>query len=160
MYFDTETRVTEASPEELKLWLRLNACNNLVMNHLRNMLRSQFNTTLPRYDLMAQLVNAPHGLRMGELSDRLMVSNGNITTITMQLEKEDLVERILNKEDRRSTFIRMTPKGKKAYAKMVKAYEKTLTEFFAQFSEANTKKLYKSLSDLKVTIMPKEQEDK
>ena len=110
MSFDTETRVNESSSEELKLWLRLNACNNLIQNELRNVLRSQFQTTLPRYELMAQLSNAPQGLRMGELSERLMVSNGNITTITMQLEREDLIERILNREDRRSTFIRLTPK--------------------------------------------------
>ena len=153
MSFDTETRVNESSSEELKLWLRLNACNNLIQNELRNVLRSQFQTTLPRYELMAQLSNAPQGLRMGELSERLMVSNGNITTITMQLEREDLIERILNREDRRSTFIRLTPKGKKLLTKMVKAYDKCLSESFAKFSEANAKKLQKSLADFKSAIM-------
>lgn len=157
MSFDTETRANDSSSEELKLWLRLNACNNLVQNELRNILRSQFNTTLPRYELMAQLTNAPQGLRMGELSDRLMVSNGNITTITMQLEKEDLVERILNKEDRRSTFIRLTPKGKKLQTKMVKAYDKCLAETFSKLSDANAKKLAKSLADFKTAILTQTQ---
>ncbi len=152
MSFDTETRVNESSSEELKLWLRLNACNNLIQNELRNVLRAQFQTTLPRFELMAQLSSAPQGLRMGELSERLMVSNGNITTITMQLERDDLIERILNREDRRSTFIRLTPKGKKLLTKMVKAYDKCLADSFAKFSDTNAKKLQKSLADFKTAL--------
>ena len=152
MIFDVETRITEKSNQSLALWLRLQACHNLVLNYVRDKMRQQFNVTLPRYDLMAQLAGQKNGLKMGELSARLMVSNGNITTITTQLEKEELIERILSTEDRRSTFVRLTPKGTKAFNKMQKAYDAYIQEAFSQFSETNTKKLQKSLSDLKKTL--------
>lgn len=150
MTFDVEARLNNNSSDSLKLWLRLHACNNQVLNYVREKMRQQFQTTLPRFDLMAQLAGHKNGLKMGELSARLMVSNGNITTITLQLEKEELIERLLNHEDRRSTFIRLTSKGSKLYNKMAKAYEQWLVEAFAQISEAQHKKIYKSLSDLKV----------
>lgn len=154
MTFDVETRINTESSDTLKLWLRLHACNNQVLNYVREKMRQQFQTTLPRFDLMAQLAGNKNGLKMGELSERLMVSNGNITTITLQLEKEELIERILNSEDRRSTFVRLTSKGNRQYKKMANAYEQWLAEAFAQISDAQYKKIYKSLSDLKVATAP------
>ncbi|MDY3331237.1 MAG: MarR family transcriptional regulator [Pelistega sp.] len=152
MTFDIEARLNDNSSDTLKLWLRLHACNNQVLNYIRERMRQQFQTTLPRFDLMAQLAGNKNGLKMGELSERLMVSNGNITTITLQLEKEELIERLINYEDRRSTFVRLTSKGTKLYNKMAKAYEQWLMEAFAQISDAQHKRIYKALSDLKEAI--------
>ncbi len=154
MTFDVETRISTESSNELKLWLRLHTCNNLILNYVREKMRQQFQTTLPRFDLMAQLAGHKNGLKMGELSERLMVSNGNITTITLQLEKEELIERLVNYEDRRSTFVRLTSKGNRLYKKLDAAYEQWLKEAFTQLSETQHKKIYKSLSDLKELTAP------
>src|SRR5687767_11278207 len=88
---DAATRVTDDHHESLRVWLRLLACSNLIGNHVRQQLQSRFGITLPRFDLLAQLERAPQGLKMGELTQRLMVTGGNITGITDALEREGLV---------------------------------------------------------------------
>ncbi len=61
---------------ELKVWLRLLTCTSLIEAEVRSRLRSSFDTTLPRFDLLAQLDRAGDGLTMGELGSRLMVTGG------------------------------------------------------------------------------------
>jgi DNA-binding MarR family transcriptional regulator len=90
---DLETRATREDHQALRLWLRLLSCTVRIETLVRLRLRRDFNTTLPRFDLMAQLERSVNGLRMNELSQRLMVSGGNVTGITDQLEREGLVAR-------------------------------------------------------------------
>src|SRR3546814_3494542 len=72
----------------------------------------------PRFDLLAQLDRSPDGLSMGELSARMMVSNGNITGLTDRLVEEGLVKRTPSARDRRSSHVSLTPAGKKAFDAM------------------------------------------
>ena len=107
-------RETAARPDDhraLRLWLRLLTCTQLIERHVRSELRVRFGTTLPRFDLMAQLERHSEGLKMNELSRRMMVSGGNITGITDQLVKEGLVERVPQPSDRRAFRIRLTRTG-------------------------------------------------
>lgn len=152
MCADVETRLNESDSDSLRLWLRLNSCNNQVQNYIREKMRQEFNLTLPRFDLMAQLIGHKNGLKMGEISERLMVSNGNTTSIVLQLEKDGLVERLINQEDRRSTLIRLTTKGTKLHNKINKSYVQWLEDIFATVSTAQYKRLHKDLSDLKLNI--------
>src|ERR1700689_1909663 len=71
---DLEPRATEDDHQALRLWLRLLSCTMRIENRVRSGLRTGFSTTLPRFDLMAQLERHPDGLRISELSKRLMVS--------------------------------------------------------------------------------------
>lgn len=147
MNIDLETRINDSSSDDLRLVLRLAAFNNLIQNELRNRLRLHFDMTAPRYDLLAQLANESQGLKMGELSERLMVSNGNITAISLQLEKAGLISRTTNRQDRRSTFIKMTAKGKKTFAKIETEYNQWVQELLSKLSEKAKKTLYKSLEE-------------
>src|SRR5919112_4393745 len=97
---DSETRLRDDHHVSLRLWLRLFACTSLIEARIRQKLQATFNMTLPRFDLMAQLERAPEGLKMGELSQRLMVTGGNITGITDALEREGLVVRDVDPDDR------------------------------------------------------------
>src|SRR5580658_7986163 len=108
---DLETRATKSDHEALRLWLRLLSCTVRIENLVRGRLRQEFETTLPRFDLMAQLERHPDGLRMSEVSKRLMVSGGNVTGITDQLEREGLVARSLDPSDRRAVSVKLTKKG-------------------------------------------------
>ncbi|CAG4885286.1 MarR family transcriptional regulator [Georgfuchsia toluolica] len=146
---DTETRATSQDHHTLRLWLRLQACSNLIQGQIRSRLRSQFDITLPRYDLMAQLERSPKGLRMGELSKRMMVTGGNITGITDQLVAEGLVVREGNPEDRRAYIVKFTPQGHEAFAKMAIIYEKWVIEFFDGMKEMDRYQLHSLLATLK-----------
>ena len=94
----------------LRIWLRLLTCTQLIERAVRSRLRERFGTTLPRFDLMAQLERHPEGLKMNELSRLLMVTGGNVTAIVDQLEKEGLVERLDEPADRRAFRVRLTPR--------------------------------------------------
>ena len=108
---DMEARAHSEHPEALRLWLRLLTCTQLVEKQVRSQLRERFDTTLPRFDLMAQLERAPDGLKMNELSRRMMVTGGNVTGITDQLVAEGLVDRVDVEGDRRAYRVRLTPRA-------------------------------------------------
>ena len=113
---DLEARAHEDHHDALRLWLRMLTCTQLIEQRVRSRLREQFETTLPRFDLMAQLERSPEGLKMNELSRRMMVTGGNVTGITDQLEAEGLVERSAVANDRRALCIRLTEAGRKVFA--------------------------------------------
>ncbi len=146
---DTESRVTNEHAEALRLWLRLLACTNLVENHIRSRLRQQFDITLPRFDLMAQLERSPKGMKMGELSKRMMVTGGNVTGITDQLVSEGLVVREDNPSDRRAYIVKLTAEGRKAFKKMAKAHEMWIVELFGGIDEIQRHQLYSLLAIVK-----------
>ena len=146
---DSETRVTPDDHQSLRLWLRLLACTNMIDAQIRSRLRVQLDTTLPRFDLMAQLERVPNGLKMGELSKRMMVTGGNVTGITDQLVSEGLVVREDNPGDRRAYIVKLTPEGRKQFKKMADAHEKWILELFAGLKEADKQGLYGTLADLK-----------
>ena len=119
-------RETAARPDDhraLRLWLRMLTCTQLIERQVRNQLRLRFSTTLPRFDLMSQLERHPEGLKMNELSRRMMVTGGNITGITDQLVKEGLVERRPLPADRRAYRVKLTRAGSKAFAEMAREHE-------------------------------------
>ena len=108
---DAETRAVSDDHGAIRLWLRMLATNRLVETRTRRLLQERYATTLPRFDLMAQLERAPKGLKMGELGKRMMVTGGNVTGITDLLEKEGLVERVADPNDRRAWLVRLTAGG-------------------------------------------------
>ena len=97
---DTETRANAQDHMALRLWLRLLACTNHIEAPLRTRLRQQFDGSLPRFDLMAQLDRHPGGMKMRDLSRQLMVTGGNVTGLTDRLVAEGLVARHDDPNDR------------------------------------------------------------
>ena len=146
---DLEARAHAEHPDALRLWLRLLTCTQLIEKQVRGGLREQFDTTLPRFDLMAQLERSPEGLKMNELSRRMMVTGGNVTGITDQLVAEALVERVDVAGDRRAYRVRLTPKGKKLFNDMARQHEQWIVDAFAGLSERDVAALHKLLGKVK-----------
>ncbi len=136
-------------PEELRLWLRLLTCSQLIETRVRSSLRDQFDTTLPRFDLMAQLQRAPEGMKMNELSRRMMVTGGNVTGITDQLVAEGLVERMEVQGDRRAYCVKLTPKGRKQFSDMAHQHEGWIVDAFAGLSPKEIATLHRLLGKVK-----------
>jgi DNA-binding MarR family transcriptional regulator len=149
---DRESALVSDDKLELKLWLRLLTCGNLIESAVRARLREIFATTLPRFDLLAQLDRAPEGLTMGELSSRLMVSNGNVTGLTDALAREGLVSRLTEPSDRRSLRIRLTAAGKRAFDQMTPIHEQWIEEMMAGLSRQEKALLLELLGKLKASL--------
>ena len=146
---DRETIARSDDHRALRLWLRLLTCTQMIERVVRSRLRSRFGTTLPRFDLMAQLARHPEGLKMSELSERLMVTGGNVTAIVDQLEKEGMVERLDEPADRRAFRIRLTRAGEKTFAEMAREHEEWVVQLFAGVSGREQDELLKLLAKVK-----------
>ena len=146
---DLEARAHSEHAQELRLWLRLLTCSQLIEKRVRAGLREQFDTTLPRFDLMAQLERHPEGLKMKELSHRLMVTGGNVTGLTDELEKAGFVARVAQPEDRRSFVIALTPKGRKAFERMATVHESWVIELLGGMPDQSKQQLYELLGQMR-----------
>jgi DNA-binding MarR family transcriptional regulator len=147
-----EARAADGDHASLKLWLRLLATTTQIETEIRRRLRAQFDTTLPRFDYMAQLHRHPEGLRMNELSRRLMVTGGSITGLTDQLEHEGFVARETAADDRRATLLRLTPSGRHAFDEMATVHEAWIIELLGGLNAAERSTLHGLLGRLRVTM--------
>jgi len=146
---DAETRVRDEDHVALRTWLRLLTCATLIEGELRKRFRTEFDCTLPRFDLMAQLERHPHGLAMGQLKDLMMVSGGNVTGLVSQLEEQGWVLRFPDADDRRSYRVRLTDAGARAFARMARVHEGWVVELLGGMNEKEQDALLLGLRRLK-----------
>ncbi len=146
---DLASRLTIEHHQSLKLWLRMLSCTVRIENEIRSRLRESFGITLPRFDLMAQLERHPDGLRMGELSRRMMVTGGNVTGITDLLEREKLVRRVPDPKDRRAYSVTLTDAGRAAFAEMAAVHERWIEELLRDIPADQKTALIELLSHMK-----------
>ncbi|MEZ5872925.1 MAG: MarR family transcriptional regulator [Nitratireductor sp.] len=126
-----EAAVEPESKESLRLWLRILKTTRLVEAELRERLRVNFNTTLPRFDVMSALYRNRDGLKMSELSKLLMVSNGNVTGIVDRLSDDGLTLREAVSGDRRAMRVRLTTRGVEEFRRQAEAHEKWVGELLS-----------------------------
>jgi DNA-binding MarR family transcriptional regulator len=144
-----DSRLTDDHHESLRLWLRLLTCTHLVETHVRKALAKEFKTTLPRFDLMAQLERAPQGLQMGELSRRMLVTGGNVTGIVDQLERSGLLVRTEDPADRRAYLVKLTKEGRRLFGQMAAEHETWIVKLFSGIPKRERRALTESLSRLR-----------
>jgi DNA-binding MarR family transcriptional regulator len=155
MDIDAETRVQDRPgdhQDELRLWLRLLTCSTMIQSEIRTRLREGFDVTLPRFDLMAQLDKVPEGMTLGELSRRMMVSNGNITVLVETLVQLGLVAREAHATDRRATVVRLTATGRESFGAMAAEHGDWIGSLFAGLSADEVQLLMKLLGRMKASV--------
>lgn len=156
VWIDAETKVSDAPHDhraELRLWLRLLACSTLIENEVRRRLRTEFDFTLPRFDLLAQLDKAPDGLVLGEVSKRLMVSAGNVTALVDRLLEGGLITRTASPTDRRVQIIRLTEEGRRAFRAMAEDHGDWIGDLFSGLKANEIDQLMALLGKLKGSVL-------
>jgi DNA-binding MarR family transcriptional regulator len=149
---DAETKAVERPGDhhaELRLWLRLLTCTTLIEGEVRRRLRDNFEVTLPRFDLMAQLDKTPGGMTLGQLSSRMMVSNGNVTGLAERLVAQGLLDRKPSPSDRRAQIVSLTAEGRRAFRTMARAHENWIAEIFAGLTPGEIEQLMRLLAKAK-----------
>lgn len=149
---DRESSLTKDDRLDLRVWFRLLTCATLIARSVRQGLREEFGITLPKFDLLSQLDRAAEGLTMGELSRRLMVTNGNVTGLIDRLVTEGLVARQPSPRDRRAQLVRLTPAGKQAFDAMIPKHQDFIAERFDGLSRAELADLHRLLGKLKTSF--------
>ncbi len=149
---DRETALTKDDRLDLRVWFRLLTCATLIERDVRQGLRGEFGITLPRFDLLALLDRAKHGLTMGELSRGLMVTNGNITGLIERLMQEGLVDRQPSPRDRRAHVVRLTAAGKAAFDAMIPKHQDFIADRFQGLARGDLAELHRLLGKLKASF--------
>lgn len=153
--FDAESKALEAPGahhDELRLWLRLLTCSNLIESEIRTRLRERFDVTLPRFDLMAQLDRAPSGMTLSEVSQRMMVTNGNVTHVVDKLMAAGAITRRASKTDRRAQVISLTEAGRAEFRAMATEHEAWLARLFGGLNPDELRQLMALLARAKASV--------
>jgi DNA-binding MarR family transcriptional regulator len=137
----TAPGISRDSKERLRLWIRLLRASRTIEAELRERLKKDFDTTLPRFDVMAALFRCPEGMLMSDLSRFLLVSNGNVTGIVDRLVSEGLVSRSRRNGDRRTSMVRLTDAGIRQFETMASAHEGWIGELLGSVGEDETRRL-------------------
>jgi DNA-binding MarR family transcriptional regulator len=127
--------VSDLSKRRLKLWIRLLGVTRAAENRLRDYLRVEHDTTLPRFDVMAALYRRREGVTMSELSRMLLVSNGNATAVVDRLEADGLVRRTPSDTDRRTVYVALTEAGVTRFEGLASGHEVEVDRILGGLSE-------------------------
>ncbi|MHA6326382.1 MarR family winged helix-turn-helix transcriptional regulator [Roseivivax sp. CAU 1753] len=144
----------QTSKERLRLWLRILKLSRRTEAVLRDRLRTEFDGTLPRFDVLAALARYDAGLKMSALSGVLRVSNGNVTGIVDRLADDGLVERVQVPGDRRASLVRLTRKGQEEFAAQATAHETWIAEMLGGFSADEAARLSARFDALAAAARP------
>jgi DNA-binding MarR family transcriptional regulator len=133
----------------LRLWVRLLRATRQIEGRMRERFKAQYDVTLPRFDVMAALYRNPDGMLMSEISRFLLVSNGNVTGIVDRLVQEGFVVRAQRDGDRRTSFVRLTTKGRAAFEEMAAAHERWIDELLGGVSARDAEQLSAKLKSFR-----------
>lgn len=143
---------SSSAPLDLRLWVRLLGCAKIIEKRLRRNFQEQFDTTLPRFDVMASLYRVPEGQNMGSLSKSLLVSNGNVTSIVRQLQEQGMLIACPDPADNRSSILSLTPQGKAHFKKLADAHHGWVRDALREFPLDQQEHLLVLLTDLKSSL--------
>nr|WP_323780765.1 MarR family transcriptional regulator [Amylibacter sp.] len=141
-----------ASKERLRLWLRFLKASRAIEAQIRDNLRREFGSTLPRFDVMAALSRYSDGLKMSQLSDVLRVSNGNVTGIVDRLVEDGILVRVAVPNDRRAWLVQLTPRGELEFATQAAAHESWINEMLAEFGPKDAANIANRLEHLEQSL--------
>ena len=149
---DYESGVQLEDGMELRVWLRLLTCTNLLDNEVRTRLKHTADTTLPRFDILAQLERYDGPMSMGELSKRLMVSNGNVTGVVQTLARDNYISIAPSPTDGRASIVRLTPLGRECFSGIAEAHHEWIDMMLEGLTRDQRAALYDLLGALKISL--------
>ena len=146
--------------DTLKLWLRTLSFTSMVEQRVRSRLHADFGVTLPCFEVMAALYDAPEGLSMSEISCWLKDSNGNVTGLVERLDREALIRRRNNPDDRCSQLVRLTDVGRTTFEEMAEAHEGWISAMLSGLSEEEVEQLKYLLGKAKKFVVDSDGKEK
>ncbi len=140
--------------ESVRLSLRLLTTSRLIEREVDALFRARFGSTIARFDFLSALDR--HGaLTLGEVSDYLLVSNGNVTQLRTRLSDDGLIETEQDENDRRVQRVRLTKRGESVFKQMAKAHAARVDSLLGELTNADKQALTRLLDGAKSSIRRK-----
>lgn len=109
---DATSDTPRAGDWRIGVWRSFLRAHSYVLGELERDLAADAEISLPWYDVLLQLVEAPgRRLRMSDLADRVLLSRSGLTRLIDRLQAEGLVRREPSPDDARGTFTILTDAG-------------------------------------------------
>lgn len=138
--------------DSVRLWLRLLACTRIIEKQVKRRFADQYDITLPRFDVMAALDRHPQGMTMGQLSQALLVSNGNVTGVVQALVRDGYVGVAPSPTDGRSSIVRLTEQGRECFAGLAEAHQDWIDAMLGGLGRDQQAALHDLLGTLKESL--------
>jgi len=140
--------------DTVRLSLRLLSTSRLIEREVDAMMRARFGSTIARFDFLSALDR--HGsLTVGEVSQYLLVSNGNITQLRSRLETDGLIASEQDRHDRRILRLRLTRQGESVFKRMAKAHAERVDSLLSELTSADKQALMRLLDGAKSSVRRK-----
>lgn len=136
----------------VRLWLRLLTCTTVIEKRLKRRFADQYGSTLPRFDVMAALDRNPAGMTMGQLSQELLVSNGNVTGVVQTLARDNYISIVQSPTDGRASIVRLTQLGRECFSGIAEAHHEWIDMMLEGLTRDQRVALYDLLGALKISL--------
>lgn len=104
------------SPEEAA-FLELVRTTDLLSRGLVRIMKSE-DISSTQYNVLRILRGSPEGLACGEIANRMITRDPDVTRLLDRLEKRELISRCRETKDRRTVMARITPEGLKLLGRL------------------------------------------
>ena len=145
-------RANDPIDESVSVWFRLLSCHALMLAELRRRLETQM--TMARFDLLASL-NRHDGQTLAALSRALLVTAGNVTGLVDRAERDRVVERRPDPEDRRVSRVWLTEDGRSLIRSVLPVHDRQVHEMLLGLGREERRDLRRLLGSLRDHLSPR-----
>ena len=151
----TEQALSSPTSERLRAW-RLYFESALALNDVLDAeLQRDAGIPVSWYDTLVHLEEAPEGLRMNELAERILYSKSGLTRVVVKMDESGLVRRVRPENDRRSIFVLLTDEGRSTLERARRRHRHGIQEHFSQhLADSDVKALIRAFEKISTHARP------
>ena len=141
----TQAHKTKLCPEEA-VFLDLLRTSDVLSRRIDYVLKDA-NLSANQYNVLRILRGAPEGLPCGEIGNRMITRDPDITRLLDRLEKRELISRCRETKDRRTVLTRITSAGVKLLAELDEPVQRAHREQLGHLGRERLKALSELLRE-------------
>ena len=150
-----ESSLSSPTPERLRCWRLFFESAMALLDVLDTELQSAVGIPQRWYDVLIHTEEAPEGIPMTELADRILYSKSGFTRVIDRMEEAGLVERVRPPNDRRSILVVLTDKGLEKLQSARRHHRDGIQRHFSQhLTDADVKALTRALEKVSAHARP------
>jgi len=150
-----EASLSSPSAGRLRAWRLFFESALALLDVLDTELERDAGIPLRWYDVLVQLDEAPEGIPMNALADRILYSKSGFTRVVDRMEEAGLVSRVRPQHDRRSILVVLTDQGRETMERARRFHRDGIERHFSQhLSEPEIKALTRALEKISTHARP------
>src|SRR6478672_4865098 len=150
-----EQSLSSPTPERLRCWRLFFESSLALIDMLDTELQEAVGIPQRWYDVLVQLEEAPDGLPMNELAERILYSKSGFTRVIDRMEQAGLVRRVRPAHDRRSILVVLTDTAAETLEHARRYHRDGIERHFSQrLTDNDVKALNRALEKVSTHIRP------